>query len=203
MGADLTLRQRTRRAVRAEIVDAAMSLFLSQGFEATTIEEIARAAGISRRSYFRYFANKDEALAEALASIGQTIAQALTERPKEEAPWDALRFAFDPLVEQASAQPNAEALAKLMLERPCLQQGKNTAWLAEITAVLAQRLPADEGSLRARALAAAAITCLHTAQEQWLEPGDSRDLGALLTITMSAVHPFAATIISTPAMTDS
>ncbi|MFJ7238804.1 TetR/AcrR family transcriptional regulator [Streptomyces olivaceus] len=193
MDAELTLRERTRRAVRGEIADAAMSLFLAQGFEATTIEEIASAAGISRRSYFRYFATKDEALAEALASVGQEIARTLAERPEEEAPWDALRLAFAPLVEQASAGLNAEALARLMLERPSFQQGKDAAWLAEIASVLQERLSADEGALRARALAAAAIACLHTAQEQWLEPGDSRDLGPLLTITMNAVHPLRDT----------
>lgn len=67
---EVSLRERTRRAVRAEIVDAAMTLFLENGFDATTVEDIAQAAGISRRSYFRYFSSKDEALAEALAAIG-------------------------------------------------------------------------------------------------------------------------------------
>ncbi|MEU6132881.1 TetR family transcriptional regulator [Saccharopolyspora sp. NPDC047091] len=196
MTADLTLRERTRRAVRAEIVDAAMDLFLSRGFEATTVEEIAGAAGISRRSYFRYFLNKDEALAEALAATGRTIAQALTERPREEPPWDALRRAFDPLIER-TGEPNAAALARLMLERPSLQQGKDTAWLAEIASALEQRLPAGASSLDARALTASAIACLHAAQEQWLEPGDGRDLGTLLTTTMSAVRRFTATTAAT------
>lgn len=195
MSEDLTLRERTRRAVRAEIVDAAMSLFLRQGFEATTVEEIAQAAGISRRSYFRYFANKDEAIAEALASIGRTIAQALTQRPPDESPWDALRHAFEPLLEQASADPNAAALARLMLERPNLQQRKDASWQAEIAAALESRLAADRGddtSLRARALAASAIACLHTAQDQWLAPEERRSLGALLATSMDAIHPLTS-----------
>lgn len=195
MSGDLTLRERTRRAVRAEIVDAAMSLFLSQGFEATTVEEIAQAAGISRRSYFRYFASKEEAFAEALASIGRTIAQALARRPEDESPWDALRHAFDPLLEQVSAGPNAAALARLMLERPSLQQGKDAAWQTEIATALQSRLPADgtDTALRARALAASAIACLHTAQEQWLAPEESRNLRALLDMSMDATHPLAST----------
>ncbi|QDY10502.1 TetR family transcriptional regulator [Micromonospora sp. HM134] len=191
---EMSLRERTRRAVRTEIVDAAMSLFLSQGFEATTIEEIARAAGISRRSYFRYFASKDEAFAAALASIGRTIAETLSRRPADEPPWAALRRSFDPLLEQAGADPNAEALGRLILERPALQQGKDAVWQTEIATALLPRLAAggaDDGSLRAHALSAAAITCLHVAQAQWLTADEQRDLGALLDTTMNAVHPTA------------
>ncbi|WP_432958378.1 TetR/AcrR family transcriptional regulator [Micromonospora haikouensis] len=190
-GGDLSLRDRARRAVRAEIVDAALGVFLSQGFEATTVEEIAQAAGISRRSYFRYFASKEEVLSEALASTSGAIAEALAQRPLGESPWDALRRAFDPLLEQAGRDPNAKALGRLMLERPSLQQCKDAAWQSEIAAALKPRLPADGGdaSLRAQALAASAIACLHAAQAQWLSPDEHADLGALLDTSMAAVHP--------------
>lgn len=189
---ELSLRERTRRAVRTEIVDAAMSLFLTQGFESTTIEQIAQAAGISRRSYFRYFASKDEVFAEALAAIGRTIADALTTRPASESAWSALRRSFDPLIHQADSDPNAEALGRLMLERPSLQQGKDAAWHAEIAGALVTRLSGDEIDdviLSAHTLAAAAITCLHTAQAQWLSADEHRDLGTLLDTTMNVVHP--------------
>ncbi len=189
---DMSLRERTRRAVRTEIVEAAMGLFLSQGFETTTVEEISQAAGISRRSYFRYFASKDEAFAAALASIGQTIAETLTGRPAHESPWTALRRSFDPLIEQASTDPNAEALGRLMLERPALQQDKDAAWHKKIAAALMSRLPVSEtaeASLGAHALAAAAIACLHTAQAQWLSTDEHRDLSTLLDAAMGAVHP--------------
>lgn len=192
MNGDLTLRERTRRAVRAEIVDAAMTLFLRQGFDATTVEEISQVAGISRRSYFRYFASKDEAFAEALAAIGRSIARELAQRPPGESAWDALRRAFDPLLEQARTDPNAGALARLMLERPSLQRGKEAAWQAEIAAALEPRLStagADDTALRARTLAAAAIVSLHAAQEQWLDSDERRDLSTLLDTSMDAIHP--------------
>lgn len=191
---ELSLRERTRRAVRTEIVDAAMSLFLSQGFEATTIEEIAHAAGISRRSYFRYFASKDEVLAGALTAIGQQIAAALAERPGSEPAWVALRRSFDPLIEQANTDPNAEALGRLMLERPALQRGKDVAWQTQIATALVPRLPggADlDAALAADALATAAMACLHAAQAQWCSDGEVRELGTLLDLAMNAVHPLS------------
>jgi AcrR family transcriptional regulator len=188
----LSLRDRTRRAVRAEILEAAMRLFLSQGYEATTIEEIAEEAGISRRSYFRYFVSKDDALAEALTAIGQGIAAALAERPVEEPDWLALRRSFDPLIDQADADPKAEALGCLMLERPVLQQGKDAAWQSVIANALMSRwehADTQDVELRAQALAAAAITCLHAAQARWLAASEHRSLASLLDITMNAVHP--------------
>ncbi|GAB3698308.1 TetR/AcrR family transcriptional regulator [Nocardiopsis oceani] len=191
---EVPLRERTRRAVRAEIIAAAMDRFLSQGFEATTVEDIAHAAGISRRSFFRYFTSKDEALAGALTSFGETIAETLTHRPTDESPWAALRRAFDPLIEQASTDPTAEALGRLMLERPALQQGKDAAWQSDIVSALTPRLASantEDPSLNAHALTAAAITCLHVAQGQWLAPGEERALSTLLDASMNAVHPLA------------
>lgn len=186
------LRERARRAVRGEIVEAAMELFLTQGFEATTVEQIAQAAGISRRSYFRYFASKDEAFTEGLTSIGNTVAQALESRPEHEEPWPALRRAFDPLLQQAETDPRAEALGRLMLERPSLQQDKDVTWLSAITHALAPRLAAGgpHRLVEAGALAAAAIACLHVAQRQWLRPDEHESLSALLDTAMRAVRSF-------------
>ncbi|MFX6226362.1 helix-turn-helix domain-containing protein, partial [Acinetobacter baumannii] len=62
MDAEASLWERSRRAAYAEISGIAMRLFLDQGFEQTTIDQIAAAAGISRRSFFRYFGTKEDVL---------------------------------------------------------------------------------------------------------------------------------------------
>ncbi len=56
----LDLRARRRNATRIEIREAALALFERHGVDHTTSEEIARAAGISQRTFFRYFATKEE-----------------------------------------------------------------------------------------------------------------------------------------------
>lgn len=186
-----SLRQRTRRVVRAEIVEAAMELFLSRGFDETTVEEIAQSAGISRRSYFRYFASKDEALAEGLASIGAVITEALEARPDTENAWLALRRAFDPIIQQADTDPRAEALGRLMLQHPGLQRDKDATWASAIAKTLAPRLPSDHRTtIQVDALVACAIACLHVAQEHWLRPGEHVSLGVLLDETMQAIRSF-------------
>ncbi len=92
------LRERTRRAVQAEIGEAAMRLFLDAGFDAVTMDQIARAAGISRRSLFRYFGTKEDIVLGNLAEMGRATSHMLADRPLDEPPWTALRAAFEVFV---------------------------------------------------------------------------------------------------------
>ena len=58
----MSLRQRKRQRTRKELIDAAMRLFAIKGYEQTTVAEIAAAAGVSTKTFFNYFAGKDEVL---------------------------------------------------------------------------------------------------------------------------------------------
>ena len=62
--------ERTRRRVREEVVDVALGLFLEQGFEDTTVDQVVTAAGISKRSFFRYFGTKGDIVFGDLAEQG-------------------------------------------------------------------------------------------------------------------------------------
>jgi AcrR family transcriptional regulator len=187
---EVSLRERTRRAVRNEIAHAAMGLFMTHGFESTTVEQIAQSAGISRRSFFRYFASKDEALAAGLAAIGDSVAEALADRPESENPWLALRRAFDVITNQATSDASAAALGRLLLERPAVQLDKTSRWSAAIAVALAPRL-ASAAPIESEALTASAIACLHVAQGRWLDADEHTSLGELLDSAMAAVRPFA------------
>src|SRR6187402_3151043 len=78
------LRARKREQTRERLTRVAMELFLANGFEATTLDDIAAAAEISRRSFFHYFASKEDVvLAWQDGSTGAMIA-AIAARPAEE-----------------------------------------------------------------------------------------------------------------------
>ncbi|MFF1441822.1 TetR family transcriptional regulator [Streptomyces sp. NPDC058295] len=88
-----TLRERKKQRTRDALLRAAVELFTSQGYEETTVDEIAAAVDVSQRTFFRYFAGKDEA---ALALVEMTVerfVEAVRERPPHEPPLEALRQA--------------------------------------------------------------------------------------------------------------
>lgn len=86
-----TLRERKKQRTRDALLRTALELFTTQGYENTTVDEITAAVDVSQRTFFRYFAGKEEA---ALAMGDMTVAhfvQAVRERPAHEAPMEALR----------------------------------------------------------------------------------------------------------------
>lgn len=95
------MRERTRQAVRSELIDVAQRLFAERGFEAVTVDEIATAAGMSRRSFFRYFASKEDVVLSKVERLGEDFAAALAARPDTEPLWEALRRMFDGAVTYA------------------------------------------------------------------------------------------------------
>lgn len=86
-----TLRERKKQRTRDALLRTALELFTTQGYEHTTVDDIADAVDVSQRTFFRYFAGKEEA---ALALQDITVAhflEAVRERPPHEAPMEALR----------------------------------------------------------------------------------------------------------------
>src|ERR1019366_4179776 len=104
-----TLRNRATRAVRAEIAAVAVRLFLEQGFDKTTVDQIAAEAGLSRASFFRYFGSKEDVLLGHLEELGHKVADALAARPAHEPAWQAPRRSFDLLLTQPLAYPHPGA----------------------------------------------------------------------------------------------
>ncbi|MGC9537661.1 TetR family transcriptional regulator [Streptomyces sp. UG1] len=86
-----TLRERKKQRTREALLRTALELFTTQGYETTTVDDIAAAVDVSQRTFFRYFAGKEEA---ALAIQDMTVAhfvETVRGRPPHEAPMEALR----------------------------------------------------------------------------------------------------------------
>ena len=189
------LRARTRRAVRAEIGEAATRLFLAQGFDATTMEQIAREAGISRRSLFRYFSTKEDVVLGNLVEAGLAVRDALEARPPVEPPWAALRAAFASL----SLDPNYSAernlkISKMIYGTPSLRAAhleKQLRWQEILVPSIRSRLgiaPDDAADPRAPAIVACALTCLGVATEIWARRDGEDDLAELFDRAVAAVR---------------
>jgi AcrR family transcriptional regulator len=118
-GVDLREQRRERNA--REIQQAAMSLFAARGYAAVTVEDIAREAGISERTFFRYFASKDHLLVAEAGRRIEVIHESLVRQPEDLAAWHALRNAvLDQSASEDEVGRNAAIWAHLTKEAPAL-----------------------------------------------------------------------------------
>ncbi|MFD9129075.1 TetR/AcrR family transcriptional regulator [Kitasatospora sp. NPDC059571] len=90
----LGLRERKKQRTRDALVDAAHRLFLSQGYGRTTVDEIAASVDVSQRTFFRYFANKEEVALAVMADAEDYFIECLRKRPAAENPLQAMRAAI-------------------------------------------------------------------------------------------------------------
>jgi AcrR family transcriptional regulator len=167
------LRARKRRQTRQRLADAGLRLFLAQGYEATTLDQIADAAGVSRRTIFHYFEQKEDILLAWKTGLGEAIGAAImTERP-DRPPLDVALAAMLKL----AGQYQAEDLIRI--ERLLASTGKldasNHAKYAEQEQAVFEAFttlwPAPERRARLRLAAMAAIGALRLAMERWAELG--------------------------------
>ena len=169
-----------------------MELFASRGYDETTVEEIAAAAGVSRRTLFNYFRNKEDLALSGLTEQGERIAARFAERPADEDPWTSLRAAFHVLEEiDATAERRLEFVA-LLFGNDSLRAGhaeKQARWREVLAPLIEPRLPdSDRRALEARAISAAAITCMQAATEEWAHLGGRVELFDLYDTAVRAVR---------------
>jgi AcrR family transcriptional regulator len=88
------LRERKKQRTRDALIEAAFELFGRNGFEATTVEEIAEAVEVSPRTFFRYFGTKEDCALAMLDDQAAAMHQAFLERPAAEPVLTAMRHAM-------------------------------------------------------------------------------------------------------------
>lgn len=195
---DQKLWARTRQAVHAEVARTAMSLFLERGFEATTIDDIAAAAGISRRTFFRYFGTKEDIVLGDLAAHGELIRKELEARPATEDAWTALLNALRHTPRAGQDDATMLKISKMLYGTPSLRARsleKHLQWQALLTPEIRRRLgvaPDDEQDLRADTIVACVLTCLDVAGEAWTRSDGSQSLEDLVLMAVAAVRGSAA-----------
>ncbi|MGA5546057.1 TetR/AcrR family transcriptional regulator [Mycobacterium sp. NPDC051198] len=94
-----SLRERKRERTRAAIVDAALKLFAANGYDGTTVADIAAAADIAPRTFFSYFASKDDVLLPGADARVRAAIDAIAERGPEDRPADVLLRALGSVID--------------------------------------------------------------------------------------------------------
>jgi AcrR family transcriptional regulator len=179
-------KDRTRRTIQAE----ALRLFAEFGFQATTIEEIAAAADVAPRTFYRYFPSKEEVV--FWAEYQPTLAGFVAARPDDEPAVEALRHGIVDGLASFYTQDRQRLLERISLAfrtpalHPRLRQ-QQAHWAAGLAEILADRLGARHDDLETRAVAAAISAALWVAIEDWQAHDGQGDLGMLIDRALRSV----------------
>jgi AcrR family transcriptional regulator len=110
---------RRRRLVQDDVAWIAIRLFLERGYDAVSVDQIAEAAGMSQRTFFRYFPTKEEVLRRYGRSLRGSLVHALQARPEDEGPVAALRAAYAQTSHVAVGnRPRVHAVGRLLVSAP-------------------------------------------------------------------------------------
>ncbi len=175
----------------------AFELFLREGYDNVTVDDLAAAAGVSRSTFLRYFGSKEEAVLNAFDTHGQDVADALRARPTQEDDWTALRKALDTVVGHYRKDPSsALRMTRLVLDTPALcarQLEKQHGWRPALAQALAERAdPPVPVTVALSVKAAAALDCLNIALDHWTASDGRLDLEDLLDEAFAALGPGSA-----------
>lgn len=182
--AGMDRRQRRTARTRAEIEAAALQLFRDQGFEATTVEQIAAAADVATRTFFRHFPSKEAVLFGDPCRETERMREVLAQRPADEHPMRSLAAALLDAAERMEPDREQHLVRSELLEtresndyeRHLLQQ----RWVQDITALLAERLGAEPGDPRASAWSMTLVSCFGAALHSWVVRRDGARLAEVL-----------------------
>jgi AcrR family transcriptional regulator len=184
------LRERKRQQTRERLTRMAMALFLERGFEATTLNDIAAAADISRRSFFHYFASKEDVVFAWQEEITAALIDAVAARPAAESMLTAAENAILAMVRQLEPG-EAIAMAQLKRDNPALQardQVKYEKLERALTDALAKRAGHKTEKLKARLVAMIATGAMRIGGEFWAIEGAREKPEAQAKRTFAAIR---------------
>jgi TetR/AcrR family transcriptional regulator, regulator of mycofactocin system len=174
---------RKRVTSRAELEQAAFGLFAANGFERTTVDQIAAAAGIGRRTFFRYFPSKNDVPWGAFEDELERMRVRLKACPPQIPLMDTIRLALIDFNQVEEAQvPLHRRRMELILRVPTLLAHSTlrfAAWRQVVAEFVAERTGCRPDELAPQAIAHAILGVAVAAYEHWLDD-ESADLGTLL-----------------------
>jgi AcrR family transcriptional regulator len=183
-----------RQLMRQELAAAAMELFASQGYEETTVDQIAAAAGVARRTFFRYFRSKEEAIFPDHDDTLVRVADLLASADPSEHPLDVVCRGIKEVLRMYAATPSVSvARYRLIRQVPTLRE-REIAVVARyerlFTRYLLGRFDTDQGddAMLAEVSAAAVVAAHNHVLRRWLRAGGRGEVEAQLDHAFEAIR---------------
>ena len=181
----LGLRERNKLRTRQEIADATLRLATERGLEHVTVEQIAAAADIAPRTFFRYFESKEDALLADHSERLELLRETLKSRPASEGPLTAVRTAI--LDVAGDLEDHKELMlckVQLMENNPALR-GRSLEMMGDLERMIAEALAERTGvdldtDFRPFLIAGAVCTAMRVAIDRWGAMDGTGDLTAMV-----------------------
>lgn len=173
-----SLRERNKARARAEIAAASLRLFTERGFGGVTIDEIVSAAGVSRRTFFRYFETKEDALLADYPELNIRLTEGLNCGAED--PVATIRAGLHLLADWYMERSEAVLERSRLIRDGIHLAARNLEFLAQweraIAGTVAAHLGEDPGGLVARTAGASVIGAFRAALTQWVRSSCTEDL---------------------------
>jgi len=192
------LRAAHKERTRTALVGAALRQFADRGYSAVTVEDICAEAGVSPRTFFRYFATKEHVLAAPVAAVLVTLGESLAAQPEPVRAWTALRRALLDAVDQVDAQAAVFLRAgQVIRDNPAALATNAEAlmvWEQGMRSEIQRRLGDTDDSLRPRLLLGTAMLAFRVALDRWADLQGAGPARAVLEEALDAVGPGATAL---------
>jgi AcrR family transcriptional regulator len=179
---------------QGRLMSAAIELFDEQGYEATTVAEIAERAGLTKRTFFRYFSDKREVLFSGSQELQRLWLEGLAAAPAQASPLAVVTAGLDPIAEMfAERHPFARIRAQVIEANPELQE-RELIKLQRLTAAITGALVERGVPMNAAILAAhSGVTIFHVAFAHWVQQNDPTALRRLIDESLQELRSVTAT----------
>ncbi|MGW0042740.1 TetR family transcriptional regulator [Rhodococcus sp. NPDC003348] len=185
-----TLRERRRRETRHEISDAALELFEERGYAGTTVDDIAARAGVSQRTFFRYFPTKEDTVLTGVEDLSTALAAALTDGMPEDLVLEHVEAAHLRLLDDLiSGDPDAVLrilrVRRLVMNDPDLRGAAalmDFENVRKLTEQIAATLSPDADPVLPRLIVETSSATLRVAFDIWVEHAEAGEVADLAVI---------------------
>jgi len=169
-----TLQERKQQLVRQAIWDAATDLFAEKGYDETTVDDIALQAGVSRRSFFRYFSSKNDLMAQGIDTYADYLTEAIMACDLHSPPAELFRQTILRVASVCALQPRIRKVMQIVTKYPAAriaQEERANDLQARVEAAFAQRIQKSEKHLTPAVVAGLALSVLTVIFRVWFEHG--------------------------------
>ncbi|MGE6756760.1 TetR family transcriptional regulator [Corallococcus interemptor] len=178
---------------RDRLAQAAMTLFQENGYDRTTVEEIAARAGLTERTFFRYFADKKEVLFGRSDAFHELIATAIAGAPVGASPLDAVAAALEAMAPVFKDRRDHSRARQALLAANAELRERELIKLASLASATAEALRRRGVTEPAASLAGeAGIAVFKVAFERWLQDPKAQDLSRHIRLGLDELRAVTA-----------